>query len=160
MIPNTYLLVDRLVTEYGPFEKVLDVGSMQVSGGCLRGRFGNECEYVALDMRKGDNVSLILNAHDIDTKFEEGYFDLVVCFDTLEHDDKFWLSVEQMKKALKKGGILAIGVPGIRCPKHDHPHDYYRFLDEGVKTMFEGCELIWLENQDQDGEIQAFGKKL
>jgi SAM-dependent methyltransferase len=160
MLANTYLLCDKIKENYGPFAKILDVGSMQVSGGCLRGYFGNDCEYVGLDMRKGDNVTCILNAHDIDTKFSEGYFDLVVCFDTLEHDDKFWLTVEQMKKALKVGGILAIGVPGIRCPLHEHPGDYYRFMDSGVKVMFEGCELLSFENLDRDGELQAVGRKL
>lgn len=159
MIPVTYRLVERLLQEYGPFKRVLDVGSRWVEGGSLEGMFG-AAEYVGVDLQKGRNVTDVMNAHDLTGKFAENSFDLAVCFDTLEHDDQFWLTVAQMKKVLKVGGIMAIGVPGVLCPLHEWPGDFWRFMDDGVKSMFDGMQLIYFENFEKGGELQAFGKKL
>ena len=36
---------------------------------------------------------------------------VVVCCATLEHDKRFWLSVKEMQRVLRPGGLLVIGVP-------------------------------------------------
>jgi len=56
---------------------------------------------IGIDMRPGACVDIQMNAHDLLTKFEPNTFDCVICFDTLEHDDKFWLTVDNMKKSYK-----------------------------------------------------------
>ena len=150
---------------YAP-KSVLDVGSAHVNGD-LRDIFNKaESEYIGLDMRKVRNVDIVLNAHDIDKHFKEGEFDMVCCFDTLEHDDKFWLSFSNMKWVLSKGGYLLIGVPGRACPQHDQPNDYWRFMKDGVISLFEGFEDVHVEvqkdnpNNDAEDEIYAWGKKI
>ncbi len=45
-------------------------------------------------------------------EFEDGAFDLVLCNAVLEHDPKFWLTLGEIRRVLRVGGIAMIGVPG------------------------------------------------
>lgn len=142
----------------------LDVGSMEAGGGSIRQLFEGRY-YLGVDMRKGDNVDLILNAHELETKLEPETFDLVTCFDTFEHDDAFWITLEQMRKVLKKGGWMMIGVPSRFCPEHDHPHDYWRFMPQCMNLFFESFEHLEIKvdrdnpNNFADDEIYGWGQK-
>lgn len=79
--------------------------------------------------------------------FEDEQFDLVMSNATLEHDKHFWLSVAEIHRVLRPGGLVIIGVPGfIKDPVNDrgratltyHVHyrfDYYRFSDQAVREV-------------------------
>ena len=138
-------------------KKVLEVGSLDVNGNIRRLLDGNS--FIGIDMRPGACVDIQLNAHDLLTKFEPNTFDCVLCFDTLEHDDKFWLTVDNMRKVLQVGGYMLIGVPGRNCPLHDHPSDYWRFMPNGVVTMFEGFDDTFAVNEPDD-ETYMWGRKV
>lgn len=148
------------------FSKVLDVGSRSVDAQPTIRDLFKDVEYIGLDAIRGINVDIVLNAHDIKTKFSENTFDLVMCFDTLEHDDKFWITVENMKWVLKKGGWLLLGVPGRNMGEHDYPSDYWRFMPAGVRKLMKGLENCYEEIQTDDDnhnwedEIYAWGQKL
>lgn len=154
--------LQKILDKYGPFKKVLEVGSMHVNG-VLRDMFGDE--YLGVDMRSGGNVDQVVNGHDLLTTFGKEQFDLVFCFDTMEHDDMFWVTMENMKGVLKTGGWLVIGVPGRNCPEHDHPNDYWRFMPQGISWMMDGLIDVELDVQVDDpnhkfeDEIYAWGKK-
>jgi SAM-dependent methyltransferase len=45
-------------------------------------------------------------------RFADQEFDTVLSNATLEHDRFFWKTVAEMKRVLKPGGLLVIGVPG------------------------------------------------
>jgi SAM-dependent methyltransferase len=87
--------------------------------------------------------------------FDDESFDLVMTISTLEHDRSFWLSLAEMKRVLKPGGMLVIGVPGfVRDPVHDRGRktitykvhfkfDYYRFSEQAVREVFfDGMEHV------------------
>ena len=91
------------------------------------------------------------NAHDM--PFEDERFDLVMSNATLEHDRQFWLSLVEMHRVLRPGGLIIIGVPGyIKDPENDrgratltyrvhYRFDYYRFSEQAVREVFlEGME--------------------
>lgn len=142
--------------------KVLDVGSLDVNGS-IKPLFDG-CKYVGTDMREGPNVDVIVNAHELTTRFEKESFDLVVCLDTLEHDDRFWLTRDQLLEVLKPGGYLILGVPGRRCPEHDHPGDFWRFMPQSFPNFFfEGLEDFHYEVErqfaDTEDEIYGWGRK-
>lgn len=142
---------------------VLEVGSLDVNG-TIKDLFPN-VRYVGTDMRKGDNVDIIVNGHDLYKKFRSESFDLAICVDTLEHDDKFWETVEQLKRVVKKGGWVFIGVPSRFCPEHDHPHDFWRFMPQGVVSFLDG--FIDIESKidrnkhhlEFEDEIYVWGRK-
>ena len=46
------------------------------------------------------------------TMFEAASFDLVLCNSMLEHDARFWLTLEEIRRVLRAGGLAIIGVPG------------------------------------------------
>ena len=152
---------------------VLDVGSRNINGSVLD--VLKVERYVGVDMIEGKGVEIVLNGHELVKFFKESgqftypkEYDLVTCCETLEHDNKFWLTVENMKKMVKPGGWMLITVPGINFFKHDFPHDYYRFTEEAVKEMFEGFEDVHVEyyfdkadpNQDKpNNSVMAYGRK-
>ncbi len=130
--------------EHGPLDKVLDVGSNDVYGeNKMKTYIPGYKEYIGLDMRSGENVDIVMNAHDMHKKWRKPRFDLVLCADTLEHDRRFWLTVENMRGVLKPGGWLLITVPSLMHKRHNHPSDYYRFFDSVFYEVFfkdfDGC---------------------
>lgn len=159
---QTSEFVQQFLEKHKPdFKSVLEVGSLDVNGH-IRGLFEGKA-YVGLDMRDGPNVDVLLDAHKIKSQFEPEQFDMVICFDTLEHDNKFWVTLENMKWVLKKGGWLLLGVPSRTCPLHGHPSDYWRFMEPAMTEMLQPFEDIHVElqrdNPDTEDEIMGYGRK-
>ena len=46
--------------------------------------------------------------------FKDNSFDLVMSCAVHEHDQKFWLSIAEMHRVLRPGGLLVVCVPGLR----------------------------------------------
>lgn len=157
MITTTHDIVRKFLEEHDmKGKKVLDVGSFNVNG-ALDVQFKEAgLEYTGVDMRKGQNVDIVVNGHELSTVFEPHSFDLVVCFDTLEHDDLFWLTLKEMRKILKSGGWLIIGAPSINHPIHQHPKDYYRFTTDSFEDVFfKGMENVWIEDQYYGDQLKG-----
>lgn len=130
--------------------KTLDVGSLNVNG-CVRDLFD---DYTGLDMRAGPNVDVVANAHQI--PFPDATFANVLCLETLEHDDAFWLTVKEMARVLAPGGTLAVTVPGIGFPKHNHPADYWRFTPEALALLLRDVAGLCLVSAfEAPGELAA-----
>lgn len=115
----------------------LEVGSLDINGSA-RELFD---DYTGVDIEAGKNVDIVASGHDL--PFKDETFDLVLCMNTLEHDDTFWLTVAEMKRVLKKGGILFIEVPNYSYGTiQNWPADYWRFSDQAIAKMLEGMDEI------------------
>jgi SAM-dependent methyltransferase len=140
---------------------VLEVGSLNVNG-TIRDAFvkGEYESYIGIDMRVGKDVDVVINAHDLTTKFKADSFDLVLSVATIEHDDAFWLTQKEINTVLKKGGYYILCVPTITFHYHPYPHDYWRFTASAVvSVLFRGYEILDLE--DISGAlICCVGRKL
>lgn len=109
-------------------QTIVEIGSLDVNGN-LREPFKGHV-YVGVDMRPGDNVNLVLNAHDLRDHFPAGSVDAIICCDTFEHDDAFWLTLEEIYNVLRVGGLFICSVPSIAFTVyHPHPDDYWRFTE-------------------------------
>jgi len=154
----------RFLLEHPIRGKVLDVGCRNINGSVKDILVGHGLEYLGLDMEySGHPEELIINAHDIKDHLKEESFDLVICLDTLEHDDMFWVTVHNMRWVLKKGGWMLIIVPSLHCPIHEWPNDYYRFLPSVLgDVFFKGFEKTYFEvygfETDPDA-IYGWGQK-
>ena len=147
---------------------VLDVGSLNVNGEVRQ--FFPETKFTGIDMRDGPGVELIIRGNQIKDWFLHETQDAVLCLNTLEHDDRFWETLEQMKDVLEVGGYMIIITPTINFPIHDHPADYWRFTEQAYRDiLFEGFKILELEHQftktDDNGKginpvICCIGKKL
>ena len=142
----------KALQQFNPndFNNLLNVGARDVTPGILSVRdvFKIIPDYVGIDLFEGKDVTKVMDAHDIKKEFKENSFDLVVCCEMLEHDDKFWISVENMRWVTKPGGIMFISVPGGAAPFHDWPSDYWRFMKPAVEKFFEGWEDVHIESWD------------
>lgn len=122
--------------------RVLDVGSLDVNGS-VKHLFSDAEEYIGIDMKDGKNVDIVMNAHDICPRFDKDSFDTVLCYNMLEHDDLFWITLENMKKVLKPGGWLIISVPTFGFPIHDYPKDYWRFGEDAYgDILFKDFKIL------------------
>jgi SAM-dependent methyltransferase len=104
--------------------------------------------------------------------FKDDSFDLVVCCSTLEHDKRFWLSVAEMKRVLRPGGLLVIGVPGyVKDEERDqgrstltyrvhYKFDYYRFSEQAVREVFfDGMERVRVRAMMTPPRLIGHGRK-
>lgn len=134
------------------FNSLLNVGARDVNPGILSVRdiFKDVSNYVGIDLFEGKDVTKVMDAHDIKKEFKENSFDLVVCCEMLEHDDKFWITVENMRWVTKPGGMLFISVPGGGAPLHEWPGDYWRFMKAGVADFFKDFEDVKVDSWDLD----------
>ncbi len=115
--------------------RVLEIGSLDVNGNLNDELAG--CDHVRLDMRDGPNVDVVANSHNI--PFEADSFDAVVCADTFEHDNAFWVTMEEVRRVLKPHGAIVLCVPYISFPFHQHPKDYWRFTNSSMRELLTGC---------------------
>lgn len=118
--------------------RTLEVGSLDENGG-IRDLFNGD--YIGVDMRKGPGVDLVAYAHDL--PFDDGEFEIVVSTEMLEHDAQFWLSLPEMGRVLRRGGLLLLTMRGNGFPEHAFPSDYWRFMPNSAPVLasLAGCVI-------------------
>jgi len=126
-------------------KKILEIGSFLVGGQeqlNLRQLSGNNNEFIGMDMRDGKGVDVVANSHDLPFADEE--FDLIINYNTLEHDDDPFKSMKEMKRCLKNDGVLLTSTP-CNFYIHDYPSDYFRYTPEGIRLLgkaFKNAEIV------------------
>jgi len=139
-------------------ERALEVGGLMGEDSLLRFPELAAAERYCLNLVElpsdGEVTAVKGNANDM-REFKRDWFDLVVCCSTLEHDKRFWLSCAEMRRVLRPGGLLVVGVPGyVKDEERDqgrstltyrvhYKFDYYRFSEQAVReVIFEGMERV------------------
>ena len=133
-------------------ERALEVGGLMGADSLLRfpELAGSERYCLNLvELPSEDGITAVTgNANDMRGVFKDDMFDLIVSSATLEHDKRFWLTVGEIKRVLKPGGLLIISVPGyVKDPERDqgrathtyrvhYAFDYYRFSEQAVREVF------------------------
>ena len=107
---------DRLCRRYWTGGSVLEIGATPTLDTLLNLpalRQGNLRLGVNIEgsSRIGGAEIVALNANDM-AIFDSSSFDLVVCNSTLEHDPHFWMTLSEVRRLLRPGGIAIYGVPG------------------------------------------------
>ena len=109
-----------VITKIAPKGKVLGVGDSAFPHAVLNMQYFHDNpveEGVAVNTNEKDLGHLngfdviLCNGNDI--CYEDNYFDFVYTVMMLEHDPKFWLSVQEMHRVLKPGCPLMIAIPGF-----------------------------------------------
>ena len=110
-------------------KKVLDIGSLDINGS---NRFlFEDCNYLGIDVGEGKNVDLISIGHQFDGPKE--YFDVIISTEVFEHDMFYEMTVKNVMRMLKPGGLFLFtcGAPGR--PEH------------GTRRCGEFCAPLLLE---------------
>jgi len=114
--------------------KILDVGSYNVNG-CYREIFESRgFTYSGLDMEHGPNVDIVPKEPYCWKEICNEAFDVVISGQTFEHIEFFWVTMTEMVRILKKGGIICIIAPnGFK--EHRYPVDCWRFFSDGMVAL-------------------------
>lgn len=123
--------------------RVLDVGSQDVNGS-YKPLF-TPWEYTGADMSEGKNVDIVISDIYIWNEWEEKSFDVVVCGQTLEHVEYPWITMQEIARVVKPGGLVCIIVPSTG-PEHKYPLDCWRMFTDGVNALAKYAELTILES--------------
>lgn len=83
-------------------KRVLDVGSLDINGN-NRYLFAN-CEYTGIDVGPGRNVDVVSTGHEFAA--EDGAYDAIVSTECFEHDMHYRLTLKNIVRMLKPGGIF------------------------------------------------------
>lgn len=130
--------IAHCVQRYPCKGSVLEVGSFDVNGN-PRHHFADkerfDC-YTGIDMREGPCVDRVMNVQQME--FADDSFGVIVDAERLEHDNRFWVSVKELFRVLKPGGYIIVTTRswGGMHP-HAYPHDYWRFMDSGLRDLLE-----------------------
>jgi len=136
---NTFLrgMVQAVAETFPLPEPILEIGSYQVEGQeslCeLRSLFPGR-EYCGLDMRPGPGVDLVGNVEAID--LPDSSVGTILALNTLEHVQRFWVGLEEIRRVLRPDGALLISTP-FYFHIHDYPSDYWRFTPEAFRMLLE-----------------------
>lgn len=73
--------------------------------------------------------------------FVDDTFDVVIALHVLEHVQRPWITAKEFERVLKPGGIAIVTVPYV-CQVHGFPHHYFNPTPQGLKTLFEGMQVV------------------
>jgi SAM-dependent methyltransferase len=118
--------------KYGPFRRVVEVGSMVVAGGSLR-EVAGDCNYVGVDCDAGPGVDCVAK-DPYSLPIASNVACAVVSSSTFEHADFFWLTFLEMVRICKPGGYIYVNSPSNGYV-HRHPVDCWRFYPDASQAL-------------------------
>lgn len=145
MHPSSILRMEWFVNDYATKApagnlKVLDVGSYDVNGSYRPLFNDSRFKYTGLDMAAGPNVDIALeNPYDW-SALETDSYDCVISGQAFEHIEFFWVTMAEMTRVLKPGGLLCLIAPN-GFAEHRYPVDCYRFFTDGMIALARYCQL-------------------
>jgi ubiquinone/menaquinone biosynthesis C-methylase UbiE len=117
---------------------VLSIGSGNDSDGFkdnYRNYFLSASSYTTSDQNTKNGNDLILDVTNM-KEIENNKFDCIFCLFVLEHVYEFQKAFDEIKRILKKDGILILGLPFVH-ELHMIPNDYWRFTEFSIKMILQ-----------------------
>src|SRR5262249_19828853 len=107
---------------------LLEIGSRARSGNIRRDSLPAGMSYVGLDVKAGDNVDVVGDAHELSELFSPERFDAIMSFATFQHLIMPWKVAIEMNRVLRVGGLVFI-TSHQTWPMCDVPWDFWRYSD-------------------------------
>lgn len=134
---------------------ILDISSIDTTKEFVYGKIFEEenWNYTLISNKNYSDVDIVVNDIYNWYEIEDDTYDVIVSSHFFEHLDFFWLTLSQIERVLKPGGIVCIIVPSTGG-KHDYDlANCYRFHTGGLHAMakYIGFEIIYAavdENSD------------
>ncbi|OBR64338.1 hypothetical protein A7K91_12545 [Paenibacillus oryzae] len=141
----------HLASSFAKDKRILDIACGEGYGTHFLSQFASEIIGVDVDSQtiktaqgKYLNPNLEYKVDDINKlSFDEGYFDIVVCFETIEHVPDPFTALNNLKRVLKKDGVLIISTPNKAVysdeKQFNNPHHIYEFYFTDFQESLEKC---------------------
>jgi len=124
--------------------RILDLGSQDVNGS-FRSLFSEmPWEYIGLDMMAGKNVDIVLHTPYTWNEVAGESADVLISGQAFEHIQFFWITILEVVRVLKPGGICCILAPSSG-PEHRYPLDCWRFYPDGMVSLAQFAQLEVIE---------------
>lgn len=94
---------------------------------------------IRTDMKPGPALDFLSDAHHI--PIADNSLDGVVFQGVVEHVAKPWVIAAEIVRVLRPGGVVYCEAPFMQW-YHEDPKDYYRFTEDGLRALFDGCETV------------------
>jgi len=134
---------------------ILDLGSQDFNGS-YRSLFERApWRYVGIDMAPGKNVDVVLRDPYFWREIQARSADVIVSGQTFEHTEFFWLSMREMARALKAGGLLCLIAPSAG-DEHRYPLDCWRVYPDGLRAVARYAGLETVEAWTQWSDLQKY----
>lgn len=113
---------------------IIDLGSLDVNGS-YRSLF-NETgwKYFGMDMSPGKNVDIVLDDPYDWKEIQSNSADVLISGQAFEHIEFFWITMLEIERVLRPGGICCIIAPS-GGPEHRYPVDCWRFYHDGFAAL-------------------------
>jgi SAM-dependent methyltransferase len=87
--------------------------------------------------RELDGVAEVVQADVHDLPFDDGSFDVVVCFEVIEHIEGQGDAVAELKRVLRPDGMLLISSPNRDVYTPGNPHHVHEFRPEELESVLQ-----------------------
>jgi len=111
-------------------------------------------QYYGVDVVAGDNVDILLRNPYNWNEIKSNTFDVVVSGQALEHVEYTWVTILEIARILKEGGLCCLVVPS-QGYKHSYPLDCWRFFDDGLVALAKWARLEVLDVYTQTDEVEG-----
>ncbi len=134
---------------------VLDVGAMDVNGSYRRLFDDPRWSYTGLDAAPGNGVDVVLSEPYDWSSLHTASYDVVVSGQAFEHIEFPWVTILEVARVLRPGGLLCMIVPSGGY-EHRYPVDCWRYYPDGVRALARWADLEVLraetawESDDRD----------
>lgn len=117
---------------------ILDIGSLDTSGDNYNYKsiFNNiKWNYTGLDFENGENVDILVDDIYNIREVSDNSYDVIISGQLFEHLGFFWITMGEIDRILRPGGICCIIAPS-GGPKHGvADSDCYRFYEDGMRAL-------------------------
>ena len=134
---------------------ILDLGSQDFNGSYRLLLDHPPWRYLGVDMAPGMNVDVVLRDPYYWREIKTASADVIVSGQTFEHTEFFWLSMREMARALKVGGLVCIIAPSAG-DEHRYPVDCWRVYPDGLRAVARYAGLETVEAWTQWGDLPQY----
>lgn len=141
----------RPVTLRSARGRVLDAGSGRGSWRGVIVAGGGEYESIDVAPRGEDRPTWVGDIMAM-PQVPDGRYDCVVSHQVLEHLPRPWRALAEFHRVLRPGGQIVISVPHL-SRRHELPHDYFRFTQEGLGALLADAGFVDVDVQPVGGPL-------
>lgn len=131
---------EELGDRRGQALQILDVGSMDVNGSYRQFFDDPAWTYTGVDMEAGPGVDAVLPQPYDWSGLADSAYDVVVSGQAFEHIEFPWVTILEVARVLRPGGLLCLIVPS-GGHEHRYPLDCWRYYPDGIRALAHWADL-------------------